>query len=100
MGRWLAGAFCFFIGMASAQQWPTRPLHLIVPFAPASTPDSTARILAEALRKRLGQPVIVENRPGAGGMIGTNAVAKAAPDGYTLGITIVGPLVNGKLIYK
>jgi tripartite-type tricarboxylate transporter receptor subunit TctC len=100
MGRWLAGAFCFFIGMAWAQEWPARPLHLIVPFAAASTPDSTARILAEALRKRVGQPVIVENRPGAGGMIGTNAVAKASPDGYTIGITIVGPLVNNKLIYK
>jgi tripartite-type tricarboxylate transporter receptor subunit TctC len=52
------------------------------------------------LRKRLGQAVIVENKPGAGGMVGTDAVAKAAPDGYTIGVSIVGPLVNNKMLYK
>lgn len=83
-----------------AQDWPQRPVRIIVPFPAASTPDNFARVLAESLRKRLGQPVVVENRPGAGGMIGTDAVAKAAPDGYTIGVTIVGPLVNNKLLYK
>ena len=85
---------------AFAQDWPQRPIRIIVPFAAASTPDTFARVLAEPLRKRIGQPVIVENKPGAGGMIGTDAVAKAAPDGYTIGVGIVGPLVNNKLLYK
>jgi len=93
----LAGFAC---AVATAQDWPQRAVRIIVPFAAASTPDTFARILAESLRKRLGQPVIVENKPGAGGMIGTDAVAKAAPDGYTLGVSIVGPLVNNKLLYK
>jgi tripartite-type tricarboxylate transporter receptor subunit TctC len=85
---------------AIAQEWPQRPLKIVVPFPAASTPDAFARILADALRKRLGQPVIVENKVGAGGMIGTDAVAKAAPDGYTIGVSIVGPLVNNKMLYK
>ena len=85
---------------ASAQEWPQRPVKIIAPFAAASTPDTLARLLAENLRKHLGQPVIVENKPGAGGMVGTDAVAKAAPDGYTIGVSIVGPLVNNKLLYK
>jgi len=83
-----------------AQEWPQRPVRIIAPFAAASTPDTFARVLAEGLRKRFNQPVIVENKPGAGGMVGTDAVAKAAPDGYTIGVSIVGPLVNNKLLYK
>ena len=90
----------FACAVATAQDWPQRTVRIIVPFAAASTPDAFARILAEPLRKRLGQPVIVENKPGAGGMIGTDAVAKAQPDGYTIGVSIVGPLVNNKLLYK
>jgi tripartite-type tricarboxylate transporter receptor subunit TctC len=93
----LAGFAC---AVATAQEWPQRAVRIIVPFAAASTPDTFARILAESLRKRLGQPVIVENKPGAGGMIGTDAVAKASPDGYTIGVSIVGPLVNNKMLYK
>ena len=85
---------------AGAQEWPQRPVKIVAPFAAASTPDTFARLLAENLRKRLNQPVVVENKPGAGGMVGTDAVAKAAPDGYTLGVSIVGPLVNNKLLYK
>ena len=84
----------------AADEWPQRPVKIIAPFAAASTPDTFARLLAENLRKRLGQPVIVENRPGAGGMVGTDAVAKAPPDGYTIGVSIVGPLVNNKMLYK
>ena len=86
--------------LALAQEWPQRPIRIIVPFPAASTPDTFARVLAEPLRERLGQPVIVENKPGAGGMIGTDAVAKAAPDGYTIGVSIVGPLVNNKHLYR
>src|SRR5437762_12290529 len=93
----LLGLAPFF---AAAQEWPQRPVKIIAPFAAASTPDTFARLLAENLRKRLGQPVIVENKPGAGGMVGTDAVAKSAPDGYTIGVSIVGPLVNNKLLYK
>ncbi|MGE5616027.1 MAG: Bug family tripartite tricarboxylate transporter substrate binding protein [Bacillota bacterium] len=100
MRQWLLILACLSATLAWAQDWPTRTLRIIVPFAAASTPDTAARVLAESLRKRLGQAVIVENRAGAGGMIGTNAVARAAPDGYTIGISIVGPLVNNKLLYK
>ncbi len=64
--------------------WPNRTVRLIVPFTPAGTTDIAARILAERLTQRLGQNVVVENRPGAGGNVGTDAVAKAEPDGYTL----------------
>ncbi|MFT3802688.1 MAG: tripartite tricarboxylate transporter substrate binding protein [Burkholderiaceae bacterium] len=79
--------------------WPARPVKLIVPFAPGSTPDILARLLAERLTAAQGQPFVVENRPGAGGNIGTLAVARAAPDGQTLGVSITGPLVNNVLLY-
>ena len=92
--------FCLLGSIANAQEWPQRPVKIVAPFAAASTPDTFARVLADNLRKRLGQPVVVENKPGAGGMVGTDAVAKAAPDGYTIGVSIVGPLVNHKLLYK
>ena len=82
-------------------QWPSKPIRLIVPFPPGSSPDLVARILNDKLGQALGQPVVVENRPGAGGMVGTGAVAKAAPDGYTIGISIPGPLaVNTVLLQK
>ena len=88
------------MGTAHAQDWPSRPLHLIVPFAAASTPDIFARLLADRMTANLGQTVVVDNKPGAGGMIGTDAIAKAAPDGYTFGVSITGPLVNNTLLYK
>jgi tripartite-type tricarboxylate transporter receptor subunit TctC len=72
---------------ASAQgQWPERPLKIIVPFTPGSSSDTIARIIAIKLGERLGQQMVVENRPGGSTIIGTDAVAKAAPDGYTLGL--------------
>ena len=83
-----------------AQEWPARPVKIIAPFAPASTPDTLARVLAQKLQARLKQPFTVENKQGAGGMLGTDAVAKSAPDGYTLGVSVVGPLVNNKQLYK
>ena len=80
--------------------YPARPIHLIVPFGAGSTPDVFARLVSEQAGKTLGQPIVVENRAGAGGNLGTNVVAKAAPDGYTIGVSITGPLVNNTLIYN
>jgi tripartite-type tricarboxylate transporter receptor subunit TctC len=87
---------------AGAQDaWPSRSIRMIVPFPPGSSPDLIARMVNDRLGQALGQPVVVENRPGAGGMVGTAAVAKAAPDGYTIGLSIPGPLaVNTVLIQK
>jgi len=79
---------------------PTRPIKIVVPFAPGGQPDVVARALAEPLSKSLGQPVIVENRPGAGGNIAADAVAKAPPDGYTLLMGTNGPLAVSPAIYK
>lgn len=87
---------------AHAQQvWPLeRPIHLIVPFPAGSSPDLLARLLATPLSKALNQNIVVENKPGAGGNIGTRMVAKAVPDGYTLLYTINGPLVTAATLYK
>ena len=85
---------------ASAQDWPTKQVRIIVPFGAGSTPDVVARMIGDRLHQKYGQPFIVENKPGAGGNIGTDAVAKAAPDGSTIGISIGGPLAINTLLYK
>ena len=84
----------------AAQAWPTRPIRIVVPYGPGSSPDVLARILVERLAPRLGQPVVVENRAGAGGNLGTGVVAKAAPDGYTFVVSTNGPLVNNTVLYR
>jgi tripartite-type tricarboxylate transporter receptor subunit TctC len=84
----------------AADPWPNRTIRIIVGFAPGSTPDIVARMVSDKLSQRLGKAVIVENKPGAGGDIGADAVAKAAPDGYTLGLTISGPLAANTLLFK
>jgi tripartite-type tricarboxylate transporter receptor subunit TctC len=85
---------------AGAQDWPTRSVKLIVPFAAGATPDIVARLLADELQTKLGQPFVVENKPGASGNLGTDAVAKAEPDGYTIGISIGGPLAINTLLFS
>ena len=89
---------------AHAQDWPNRPIKLIVQFPPGGTTDIIARTMSEGLSKELGQPVVVENRPGATGAIGSDAVAKAPPDGYMIGMATVtthaiNPAVFTKLPY-
>jgi tripartite-type tricarboxylate transporter receptor subunit TctC len=88
---------------ASAQTYPNKPIRLIVPFAPGGLNDTTARLLQPHLEKALGQPVIVDNRPAASGIVGTDAVAKAPPDGHTLLMVAsshtVVPATNSKLPY-
>lgn len=85
---------------SSTVAWPSRPIKLVVPFPPGSSPDLVARMLADPLAQRLGQPVVIDNRPGAGGNVGTGAVAKAEPDGHTLLLTIQGPLVTAPMLSK
>src|SRR3954451_8099332 len=85
---------------AQAQTWPTRPVTLVVPFGAGVTGDIVARGLAEYLSGTLGQPFVVENRGGAGGNLGGNVVAKAAPDGYTFLLSTTGPASLNKLTYK
>jgi tripartite-type tricarboxylate transporter receptor subunit TctC len=94
------------VGRARAQAttgteaWPTRPLRIVVAFAPGSGNDQMARLLAPKLAAALGQAVVVENRAGAGGMLGTEAVARAAPDGYTLGLGTSSQLVMNPALYR
>jgi len=77
----------------AAEPWPMRPVRLVVPFSAAGTADLLARLVAERLGATLGQPFVIENRPGAGGIIGQEQVARAAPDGYTLVISSLGSFV-------
>jgi len=87
-------------GSLGAQTYPTKPVRVIVPYPAGSTPDIIGRTLAERLQKALGQPFVVENRSGAGGNIGAEAVAKAPADGYTLLVAGNGPVVINKHLYK
>jgi len=101
----IASLFLFLAaGLAAAQapaQWsPPRPVKLVVPFAPGGQPDVVARAIAEPLGRALGQPVVVENRAGAGGNIAADAVAKSAPDGCTLLVGTNGPLSVSPVIYR
>jgi tripartite-type tricarboxylate transporter receptor subunit TctC len=85
---------------ACAQQWPTRPVTVIVPFAAGGNTDVAARIFTDRLSQRLGQQFVVENKTGAGGSLGIGAMTKAAPDGYTIGVVTAGTLFILPHIYK
>jgi tripartite-type tricarboxylate transporter receptor subunit TctC len=85
-------ASLLFAGAAAAQAYPSRPIKVVVPWPPGQATDIAARVVAERLQAALGQPFVIENRPGAGGAIGSEAVAKSAPDGYTLLAASSGPL--------
>jgi tripartite-type tricarboxylate transporter receptor subunit TctC len=89
-----------FTSFAAAQDFPAKPVRIVVPWPPAGNVDITARTVAPALGEALGQQVIVENRAGAGGRIGTEAVAKSAPDGYTLLLGSSGTVTAGPAVWK
>jgi tripartite-type tricarboxylate transporter receptor subunit TctC len=100
----LALALVFACCCAAAADYPTHPIHLIVPFAPGGGNDTVARLVGQNLGKALGQPVVVDNRPGAGGVVGAEAAARAAPDGYTLflggvGSHAINPNLHAHLTY-
>src|SRR4051812_11758563 len=98
--RLSAGLAAMAAPTVGAQTYPNRPIHIIVPYAPGGTTDVAARLVGQWLSDRWGQPVIVENRPGAGTNIGTEAVVRAAPDGYTLLMTDPSPTIAAALYDK
>ena len=104
---WVVLTFLAMTSLAQAQTaaYPTRPIRLIVPFAPGGAADQMARMISEPMAKELGQPIIVENKPGGGATVGAALVASAAPDGYTVlyttpGPQIINPYLMGKLPYN
>jgi tripartite-type tricarboxylate transporter receptor subunit TctC len=93
LGLWLG------LVPADAQDWPTKTVKIIVPFGPGSTPDMIGRMIADHMQQKLGQSFVIENRPGASANTGTDMVAKAEPDGYTIGISLGGPLAINTLLF-
>src|SRR3974390_2831938 len=89
---------CAFGAPAARAEWPDHPIRWVVPFGPGGANDLIARVAAEGVRRGLGQAVVIENRPGAGAVVGTAAVANAPPDGYTFLISANGVVTNSMLI--
>ena len=101
LGLLAAGlAFCAGASGAWAAQWPERTVNVIVPYGPGSSPDGFARAIFDTVSRNTGQSFVIENKPGAGGMIGAGMVAKAAPDGYTLVLADSAPFGINTLLYK
>lgn len=99
-----AAALAAPIAGASAQDWPSKPVHIVVPYAPGGSSDTLGRLVAQGLSEKLGQQFVVENRSGGGGTVGSDQVAKADPDGYTLvvsgiGSHVVAPAINPSVAY-
>ncbi|MGY2049614.1 Bug family tripartite tricarboxylate transporter substrate binding protein [Methylobacterium sp. JK268] len=94
------GAFALAPRTASAAAWPARPIGVVVPYPPGGSTDITARIVGERLSLALGQPLVMDNRPGAGGNLGMEVVARAAADGYTLGLATTAHAINMTLFRK
>lgn len=102
--RTIFGAL-FIVGLfaawpATAQLYPNRPVRMVVSFPPGTTPDTVARVVAPKMQEALGQPVVVENRAGAGGNVAADAVAKSAPDGYTLLVSTNAAVATNKVLYE
>lgn len=96
----LAAVACAAALPAFAADWPSKPITMIVPFPSGGSTDVLARLIAQQLGTKLGQSVVVDNRAGAGGNLGTDVVAKAAPDGHTIALSTSGPLANNRFLYK
>src|SRR5215468_1256065 len=92
--RWFPAALLLLQPLAHAQSWPSKPLRIVAPSAASSAADTLARVVAPPLAERLGQPVIVDTRPGAATIIGTDMVAKSPPDGHTLLIGVPALVIN------
>jgi tripartite-type tricarboxylate transporter receptor subunit TctC len=101
MGKLTLALLGLWLGLltAAAQDWPTKTVRIIVPFGPGSTPDMVGRLIADHMQQKLGQTFVIENRPGASANTGTDLVAKAEPDGYTIGISLGGPLAINTLLF-
>jgi len=98
--RLIALALALFASLALAQSYPNRPVRIVAPFAPGGLADVLSRAVGDRLQKQLGQPFVVENRPGAGGNIGADAVARSEPDGYTLLMSSAGILTINQFLYE
>jgi tripartite-type tricarboxylate transporter receptor subunit TctC len=88
------------VSIATGQEYPTRPITIVVPYVSGGTTEISARLVGQRLEARLGKPIVIENKPGAGTVIGTTAVAKAAPDGYTLLMATPTPMAINVTVYK
>src|SRR5258707_7501992 len=94
------GAMMLLGALPAAAAWPERAVRWVVAYPAGAGTDIVARLLGQRLTERLGKPVVIENKPGAGGAIGLEAVANAAPDGYTIGMADTGPLSINPAVYK
>jgi tripartite-type tricarboxylate transporter receptor subunit TctC len=106
MGKWSSralpaiAALCLAAGVAGAEEWPAKPIRIIVGNPPAGTSDVLMRLVAPAMGQRLGQPLVIDNKPGAGGVLGADLAAKSPPDGYTFVVTNVAPFAIDATLFE